>query len=352
MSTPRFPQVAPQLTANGFKPVPITPGTKAPTRLPQWQRYAYTPADDASFADCGTGILTGDVLGVDIDLPDVAVVKELLTWLLQTYGTAPVRFGNKPKTLALYRAARAGSQRKMQTAVYKRGELKGKIEVLAKGQQFVAYAIHPDTKQPYEWRGGDPLTVPAADLPVLTEKQVAEIIEHCAARLAQWGTGAAAAQPVPSQLGAAFVPRGVGAAENDALITQRQPVTRAELTSALADLAEYDLSAWDSWVRVGAAIHHETGGSDDGLELFIKYSRALSGFYMGTAPGEKGCVTRWLSFGKGGHKPVTFGSLVHMVQQQRAMETGSEEGGDLEGPERSIPEQVRESVEPGGGNHS
>jgi len=143
MSITLFPHVAPQLVARGYRPVPITPETKAPTRLPKWQKYEYAPDADARFADCGTGILTGDVLGVDIDVPDVEVVKELLTWLLKTYGMAPVRFGNKPKTLALYRAARPESQRKMQTAVYKRGELKGKVEVLAKGQQFVAYAIHP-----------------------------------------------------------------------------------------------------------------------------------------------------------------------------------------------------------------
>jgi hypothetical protein len=292
------------------------------TRLPKWQKYEYAPDDDARFADCGTGILTGDLLGVDIDVPDVAVVKELLTWLLQTYGLAPVRFGNKPKALALYRAAQP-AQRKMQTAVYKRGELKGKVELLAKGQQFVAYAIHPDTKQPYEWRGGDPLTVPAADLPVLTEKQVAEIIERCAARLAQWGTGAAPAQSVPQV--AALPPRAGIAAENDALITQRQPATRAELTRALADYAEFDVGDYDSWREVGQIIHHETGGGDDGLELFIKYSRCLSGFYAGAEAGEEGCRAKWRSFGRSGAKPVGFGTLIYKLTMLRA--THSAEGG-------------------------
>jgi len=199
MNTPLFPQVAPQLVANGYMPVPITPGTKAPTRLPQWQIYEYASADDARFADCGAGILAGDVLGIDIDVPDVEVVKELLTWLLTTYGMAPVRFGNKPKALALYRAAQPAMKKK-QTPVFKRGKLQGKVEVLATGQQFVAYAIHPDTKQPYEWRGGDPLTVSADKLPMLTGEQVSEIIAHCAALLAQWGEGPAPLLAARSQL--------------------------------------------------------------------------------------------------------------------------------------------------------
>jgi Primase C terminal 2 (PriCT-2)/Bifunctional DNA primase/polymerase, N-terminal len=319
MNVKLFPEAAPQLVARGYRPVPITPETKAPTRLPKWPSYTYTPSDDARFADCGTGILTGDVLGVDIDIPDAEVVKELLTCLLSTYGTAPLRIGNKPKVLALYRAPAPG-QRKAQTAVYKHADgRKAKVEVLAEGQQLVAYAIHPDTKQPYTWHNGDPLNISAADLPVLTEKQVAEIMERCAARLAQWGTGAAPVQPAPSQLGAAFLPpRGVIAADNDALIIQRQPATRAELTRALADYAEFDVGDYESWREAGAIIHHETAGSADGLELFIEYSRCLSGFYAGVEAGEKGCRTKWRSFGRSGAKPVTFGTLIYKLTTLRA----------------------------------
>jgi putative DNA primase/helicase len=314
-----FPQVAPQLVAHGYRPVPITPGTKAPTNLPKWQSYAYTPADDERFADCGTGILTGDVLGVDIDVPDPAVSKELLGWLLKTYGMAPVRVGDKPKALALYRATEPG-QRKRQTALYKRDQLKGKVEVLAEGQQFVAWAIHPGTKMPYEWLGAaDPLTRPASALPALTSEQVAEIIAHCAARLARWGEGPAPAQPALPQLGAEFLPRrGVVATENDALITRRPRATRAELLRALADLAECDRGDYDSWREVGQIIHHETGGSDEGLEIFIKYSRCLSGFYTGAEAGDEGCRAKWRSFGRSGAKPVTFGTLMHRLTRLRS----------------------------------
>ena len=179
----------------------------------------------------------------------------------------------------------------------------------------------------------------ADKLPVLTGEQVCEIIEHCTAWLSQWGEG-----PTPAssdQLGAALFPRrDVVVTENDALIIQRQPATRAELLRVLADLAEYDQGNYDSWREVGQIIHHETGGSSEGLEIFIKYSRCLSGFYAGAEAGEDGCRRRWRSFGRSSARPVTFGTLIHRLTTLRASR-GPQKGGDSKGQERNMPAQVR-----------
>jgi hypothetical protein len=155
---------------------------------------------------------------------------------------------------------------------------------------------------------------------------------------------AAIPAPAPSQLGGAFLPPRAGiAADNDVLIIQRQPVTKAELLRTLADYAEYDQSKYGSWLEVGAIIHHETGGSNVGLKMFIAYSRCLSGFYDGAEAGEEECIRKWASFGRSGAKPVTFGTLIHKLTTLRATR-GPEKRDDLEGPERSIPEQVRAEV--------
>src|SRR5262249_22494746 len=42
---------------------------------------------------------------------------------------------------------------------------KHKIEILGDGQQLVYAGIHPDTKQPYVWHGGDPSKVKRSELP-------------------------------------------------------------------------------------------------------------------------------------------------------------------------------------------
>ena len=59
--------------------------------------------------------------------------------------------------------------------------------MLADGQQFVAYAIHPDTKAPYTWPEGDPLAIPFFDLPEVTEDQIVAFLAKAEAVLARFG---------------------------------------------------------------------------------------------------------------------------------------------------------------------
>src|SRR5262249_4614295 len=44
-----------------------------------------------------------------------------------------------------------------------------KIEFLGNGQQVVVAGIHPDTKQPYRWHGGEPGKIKREDLPYIRE---------------------------------------------------------------------------------------------------------------------------------------------------------------------------------------
>lgn len=306
-----FPDIAPQLAARGYRPVPIKAHTKRPP-LKEWQNYAFSPADAKRFKSCGAGILCGEVLGVDIDIPDVALVGQMIKWLMQRFGRAPARFGNKPKCLLLYRAATPGV-RKHQTSVFANADKKAKVEILADGQQFVAFAIHPDTGKPYEWHAGSPLEVSAADLQPLTDADIAEIVEHADQLLSQWGTAtkaAPAADPLPVR---------------DAIVDnsdlsggmEHAPPTRLEMLEDLVDLAEYDAGDHDSWMRAGAALHHETGGSNEGLDIFIAYSRCLSNHDVGEQSGEAGCALKWNSFGRSHGKPTTWGTIKYQLKALR-----------------------------------
>jgi hypothetical protein len=51
------------------------------------------------------------------------------------------------------------------------------VEVLGRGQQFVAYGIHPATGLPFAWGEATPETTPLADLPTVTREQVAAFVE-------------------------------------------------------------------------------------------------------------------------------------------------------------------------------
>ena len=49
------------------------------------------------------------------------------------------------------------------------------VEILGKGQQLVAYGIHPDTQQEYYWPKDCPTTVPIYDLPTISAEQITEL---------------------------------------------------------------------------------------------------------------------------------------------------------------------------------
>jgi hypothetical protein len=162
-----------RLMDNGYSVIPIMPGSKVPGRLsggkwspyPDWSRHCDRPTKPFEvdiwrrWPGCGVGIATGGVVGIDIDIMDAALAIEIANLATSMLGDTPcLRIGQQPKRLLVYRAATPFAGRKRLP-----------LEVLARGQQFVAYAIHPVTGQPYAWPEDGLTDTPLADLPEITE---------------------------------------------------------------------------------------------------------------------------------------------------------------------------------------
>ena len=83
---------------------------------------------------------------------------------------APKRVGKQPKQLLSYKTEKPFKKIKSSTYEDIFGDQLA-VEVLGDGQQYVAYAEHPDTHSPYSWHGdgnGSPLgifEIKAASLP-------------------------------------------------------------------------------------------------------------------------------------------------------------------------------------------
>ena len=82
------------------------------------------------------------------------------------------RIGRAPKLLLVYRVEtphekliNSGTDRRRQR---KDKDAHAKVEVLAKGQQFVAFGIHPDTSRTYRWSEKSPLDISASRCPLVT----------------------------------------------------------------------------------------------------------------------------------------------------------------------------------------
>ncbi|MCX7298968.1 MAG: PriCT-2 domain-containing protein [Rhodobacterales bacterium] len=248
-----------RLVTNGYAILPIGPGTKKPGQFkrgawidyPEWNRHAARPTTDVEVAtwsawpDCGIGILGGAVAAVDIDIAgdaDLAMQIEQLA-RIRLGDTPALRIGRAPKQMLVYR-----------TSTPFRGIKRHPLEVLCMGQQFVAYAIHPDTGAPYAWPEEGLADIDITDLPEITAEAAAAFLDEAQALLPE-----------------ALRQRGLSAASPAADHTRShsQVGTLTAIAAALKWLPNEDLD-YDSWMRIGMALKGALG--DVGADLFAEWS--------------------------------------------------------------------------------
>jgi hypothetical protein len=185
-----------KLHSNGYHPVPVVgahvntnSAGKRPT-MTAWQTDCLTADADVITGwsrsqrhNTNTGILGGTIVGVDIDVLDEALSGQLVARATEMFGpTLLRRIGRAPKMLLVYRIAIPIS--KLQTSSLLFGDNpdtkvdtdKCKVEILAEGEQFVAFGIHPDTKAPYTWPDKSPLDIPFADVPLVTLEKLQQFV--------------------------------------------------------------------------------------------------------------------------------------------------------------------------------
>ena len=167
-------EYAKRLHDNGYTLLPITFLKKFPVGLP-WHKLAQTPAAFKSWEKDyeGLGINCCDMACGDADVHDEKLVQQMFDYLAQVTDQEPIeRIGQSPKTMFVFRCDEP--MRKMTTPWFISPDGKrNRFEWLAQGQQFVAFAIHPATREPYEWPGESPLTLRRDQFPLMT-KDIAE----------------------------------------------------------------------------------------------------------------------------------------------------------------------------------
>lgn len=129
-----------------------------------WTSHVTTMADVerwATWPGCGLGLQCGRLIAVDVDVTDRSLAKQIHAIVTERLGTAPLRVGNPPKFLLLYRldegAAGIGKIRLPFSLEGSSGPQA--LEVLGEGRQFVAEGVHPKTGRPYTWVGKHPCDV-------------------------------------------------------------------------------------------------------------------------------------------------------------------------------------------------
>jgi len=265
-----------QLIDNGYNFIPIPPKQKGPV-TDDWEKTQVSKKllktwQDEGKGAHGIGILTKKTPAVDIDVPDEEFALELQAKAFELWGEAPVRVGNAPKRLLLYRCNESFRKITSKTFVNDWDE-RCRIEILADGQQFVAFAIHKDTGRPYKWvTESTPLNTPLHDLPLFDETKAQELVDlfEAGANLRGWKESRGSMLRRQAKQGE--VDRDDPFAADAQTVNMAQP----ELQQRLMMVPGAD--DYDVWLQIGMALFHQYAGEDIGREMWHEWSESADNY--------------------------------------------------------------------------
>jgi putative DNA primase/helicase len=175
-----------QLLRNGWVPLPVTSPdyrhekVKNPGKQPFFKGWdlvtaeTITPEMVAGWPQTvrnhtNTGLVANMMAAVDIDVPVADIALKLEGIANTLLGVTPFhRVGKAPKLLMCYRVDAPLKKRETPELFLPDGT-KTQIEILADGQQFVAFGVHPDTGRDYEWLDASPLDAQFNLVPLVKE---------------------------------------------------------------------------------------------------------------------------------------------------------------------------------------
>ena len=272
-STSQLEEHGRPLIDNGYKIVPIAKGYKFPKGIDEWQKIDAELKDVERWAAggfTGVGIKTGEVVALDMDIMDDDVALKLQDFALELTGLTLQRFGLEPKSLLLYRTDEPF--KKITSRTYLDGDNEHKVEVLADGQQFVAFHIHPDTGKPYYWVDGiSPADIAADELPVLSVDQAHAIVaefERIAIEL--WDV-----KPRAKKETSASERVDMSTSKESRILEHFKPpvdLTDPQIDRVLELVVDRCEDYFD-WVEVGMALYHQYGGTEDGFQKWDEWSQ-------------------------------------------------------------------------------
>lgn len=346
MNTNFYGELAGTLIKNGYPVVPVRPYSKIPAAT-AWTSRTFTGVETA-WGNCGVGIRCGietsesgyAIYAIDIDVVDEGASTAICDAAFNILGPTMIRIGSFPKQLLVYRGAPGIKKLKSEAfadsdTIFRGGKAQ-RVEILGDGQFFVAYGVHPDTRNLYIYpavtlRSGKmlstngPIDVRVAELPEVDEHSLHGFLAAIPSIVAGFSylamVGASKAGNVRPNRAAR--PRAVEATEDSypepETIGFVPPCVGITLENATDYLDWYDDNPnYDDWLMIGMALHHQFGGSDEALQLWSAWS-ATQPKYVDFEDLRR----RWDGFTAttGSKTPVTFKSVIAKHNLKRSADT-------------------------------
>lgn len=290
-----FHRVGKAVVSNGYDIVPIKAGSKRPT-VPNWNATDFNQSPETRKATgCGLGVKTKFTPAVDIDVLDKEVTEALTALLDEVIGETPYRTGKAPKRLHIFKTSMPYSKILSKQYEDEQGN-KHRVEILADGQQFVAYGEHPDTNKPYQWSDGDLVDTRHSELPELSEAQALAFITRAEQLIEEMRPIWTVKQNRPEK------PRLRKTNLSDCSDLNPERVSEA--------LKKIDPDTdHDTWVKVGMALH--STGQQWAFDLFDSWSRGDLNNAVADKYDYYVLVDKWNSFKE--DKGITIGTLFYIA---------------------------------------
>jgi Protein of unknown function (DUF3987)/Primase C terminal 2 (PriCT-2) len=236
-------EVRQRLLEHHFQPISVFNRDKRPSE-PGWQKTVGMPdfREDA----INTGILTGDIYPLDVDIEDASVVAEIVTMAETLFGRTLARCRkNSPRRLLPYRVETPDARK----IIIKLSC--GKLEFLGRGQQFVGFGTHPSGAD-YEWSGRGLDEIELGELPLIDAAVIRAFVAWAEER---W--------PAVEEA----KPNGSGRKGGKAEFRFRNTSLKDDLEAALRQLpCDYERAVW---VKLGMAYRAGKGS----YAVFLEWSR-------------------------------------------------------------------------------
>lgn len=326
------------LIDNSYRLVPVH------GKRPIWERWVNRWAENAQvFTTAGVtgiGVLLGQgespIITVDCDCDDETTSREFYQALCNyVNGGAklPVRIGRWPHWTVPLRTAVVPPRMASIKWFFMDAMAPGRVEIGTHGQQFVAYGVHPGTGKSYRWQHGDLTVLTPMDLPELTSLDevigLLDLFDDIARR--------GGAKELDGRKGTdrgAMVP--ISALEQEPPL---EGVTIEQATKDLAKLEGYD--DYDTWLRIGMALHHQFEGGGNALELWNRWSQQSAKY-----AGAEDIKRRWRSFKSSRGAPVTYASILHALQPEEASSMPDEDAQIMPGVARATDASLADAIAP------
>lgn len=294
-----------EYAAHGWKLCAIEPGQKGPLYV-GWNKpekldeitSAAAGLDGAGLAHAASGTCALDLDDLETARPWLAERGVDVDALMAAPDAVMISSGRANRGKLLYKMARP-----LRTLKPKESGLELRCATAAglSVQDALPPTIHPITKKPYEWRYGDALVGHWSALPPIP----AQLLALWRNEITDTTDGTVA----PSH-------------EDVSIDTVRKTIFRYITTE------KKDVSNYDDWLEIGARLHEQLGGAEEGIDIWDEWSRTDKSLSPNGQPRYQGRDTvrlHYISFGKAGGRRV---GMSHLISQEPA----SAEEFDIEQP--------------------